>query len=520
MSIVVQWPSAPWGPKDSGTFRGLTGRDHSIGAVARPSGRVDAWRFLQPFLNGIGSAELVVASLLAAVLWLPSLVGGRAWTPTLLFVAVLAVYTIVRRRALPPIPVPLLLYLAVYIVATAHGRTFHLSDLKEGYFIRPLTALAVAAVVTSPLQRLRALALVVLFAASQIPVTCVQAIRNLASYGRGSVSAGAEDRVTGLLGTSNEKPLTLMAIAACTIVAGAWFRGAIGPRWALLLGSGLVAIGAFSSTRATAIFVVAAGGAMVAAACVALWPHPPTGRLVALGVSTLVAAVGVLGLTWVLYRDAFNGALAKEKAEARQGAVAVGQGSGVGGQRQRGVGGSLHAAPGEVVVDQGDNIVACNLGAHTHGNPCLPGRLEQLKLAVRLSVRDGAGVALVGRGPGSSSVAEQATQISAPRRTGLTWLGKILTETGWLGVAAFLGLLVWLVVLGWKLCRRRDAATADGVLGAALPGIAALTAVGAAYITVLTIRGCATVFWVLVGIAISAAYQGRGWRLGSRRSGT
>jgi hypothetical protein len=109
--------------------------------------------------------------------------------------------------------------------------------------------------------------------------------------------------------------------------------------------------------------------------------------------------------------------------------------------------------------------------------------------------------------------------VPSPKRTGSIWLGKILTETGWLGRSAFFVLLGWLALLGHRLAQRRAAAAVDRVLGIALPGVAALTAVAAAYGPFLTVRGYATVFWLLVGIAISAVYDGRsGRRLGWARA--
>jgi nicotinamide riboside transporter PnuC len=134
-----------------------------------------------------------------------------------------------------------------------------------------------------------------------------------------------------------------------------------------------------------------------------------------------------------------------------------------------------------------------------------------MRLAARLSVESGAAIAVFGRGLGSSEIRgvayTESSQIPRPRRTATTWVGKALTETGWLGLIAFAGLLCWLIVLGWTLWGRRAAPVADRALGAALPGIAALTAAGAAYATILSVRGYSTVLWVLVGVAIAAVYR-------------
>jgi hypothetical protein len=75
-------------------------------------------------------------------------------------------------------------------------------------------------------------------------------------------------------------------------------------------------------------------------------------------------------------------------------------------------------------------------------------------------------------------------------------------------VITFFGFLAWLGLLGSRLWCVREGAVPDRVLGAALPGIAALTAVGGAYATIMSVRDYATVVWLLVGITLSAAYDG------------
>ena len=142
----------------------------------------------------------------------------------------------------------------------------------------------------------------------------------------------------------------------------------------------------------------------------------------------------------------------------------------------------------------------------------LPGRIAQLELAAQISVRDGLAIAAIGRGPGSSEPAKpyyrDTHSIPPPERTGSTWFGKLLTETGWLGVTAFLALLGWLVLLGRRLCRSTEASE-DCVLGLALIGVTALTGATAVYGTFPSLPGYAVLFWAMVGLAISAARDGR-----------
>jgi hypothetical protein len=114
---------------------------------------------------------------------------------------------------------------------------------------------------------------------------------------------------------------------------------------------------------------------------------------------------------------------------------------------------------------------------------------------------------LVGHGLGSAELDPAyhlAQYVPAPQRTGSTSAGTLLTETGWLGLLAFFGFLLWLAFLGRRLWQR-STASVDRALGAALPGIAALTLLGAVFTTVLDVRGYAIAFWLLVGVALSAA---------------
>lgn len=429
---------------------------------------------------------MAVAGLLAAVFWLPPFVGERAWTPALALLALLTGYRIVQERRLPPLPVIMFVYLAVYALAAIHGGTVHVSDLKQGYFVRPLSALAVAALVTNPLQRLRTLVLIVIFAVSEIPITAWQAFERVAKYGRAATDV--VDNVSGSLGSSQGATVTLAALVAATIVVAAWLSGVLGTWTAAATSLGLAAIGALSATRAAVGFVVVAGGGVVAGAFALGASRPRARRLWTVLLASLAAGACIFGITTAMYRGVFVGAVSNAFVP-------------------------VLGLPGST-PDTG-----------LEGVQLLPGRLAQVKLAVRLSVQDGAGVAVLGRGLGSSELGTfdypNPHSVPQPKRTGSIWLGKILTETGWLGVVAFFMLLGWLVLLGYRLAQRRAAPTSDRVLGLALPGVAALTAAAAAYGTLLTVRGYATVFWLLVGIAISAVYDGRpgrrlGWARGTR----
>jgi hypothetical protein len=134
--------------------------------------------------------------------------------------------------------------------------------------------------------------------------------------------------------------------------------------------------------------------------------------------------------------------------------------------------------------------------------------MVQLKEAAKLSTDDGFAVAAIGRGLGAAGLDPSYTlaqDVPLPQRTGSTWIGKLLTESGWLGAAAFAALLAWLVLLSARVWRTATA-TADRVLAASLPGIAGLTAIGSVFTTVLDVRAFSLLFWIVVGVAIAAAH--------------
>jgi hypothetical protein len=84
----------------------------------------------------------------------------------------------------------------------------------------------------------------------------------------------------------------------------------------------------------------------------------------------------------------------------------------------------------------------------------------------------------------------------------------LLTEMGCLGLLAFFGLLLRLALLGNRLWQADRDARADRVLALSLPGVAGLTVAGALYAGVLeVVRGHSIVFWLVVGLALSAAYE-------------
>jgi hypothetical protein len=448
---------------------------------------------LRGVVAGFSAAEGVIALLLAAAIWAPPFAGGKAWPPAAVLLFAFAAYTAVRARAFPPVPAVLVVYVGAYAVAAIHGGSLGPSDAAR-YFIRPLVAVAVAAIVTTPLLRRRVLLLIVLFAATQIPVTAVQAIENTVKYA--DPTAGA-DSVTGTLGASQAGIVTLLALAAATLVIGSWLAGFLDGRRAAVAGVALAAVGVFTSTRAVLVFVVIVALAIAVCALAFGAGRPSTRKLAALVAASVVLVPALYGSTRAIYPHAFDGLISSQETDVLGGAVA----QGVPARETRST--KSKARKGGAAGSVTRTVPA----APPQGVELLPGRFAQLRLALRLSFDGGVTTTLFGRGPGAAKLDPsyvRAQDVPLAQRTGSTWIGLILTETGWVGVAAFAALLIWLAVAGRTLWRRAVPASSDRGLAAVLPGLAALTALGAVFGTILDVRAYSLVFWVLVGVTISA----------------
>jgi len=425
-------------------------------------------------------ADAALALLLVGALWLPAMGGNSVWLAGLAVVLMLATVRLVRRRSAPPAPLFFVAFVTVYVLAALHGWSGGGSDVAR-YFLRPALAVAVAVLVVTPRDRLRVLLLICAVVALEVPVTAAQAIANLIRYGR-EATVGA-DSVTGTLGVGQAGVVTLVAVLVAVLAVGAALARTIRPTTALAVAAACCSVGVFSATRAVIAFVPVAMVGMALALLAYGRDRPRLRALLVIAVASVAAAPVFYAGTIALYPDAFLGAISSQTADFLVG-----------------------PAPGSGAGDADSNAAST---PQPQGAALLPGRLVQLRLAVRLSHEEGPAVALLGRGPGA---AEQdpsyvtSESIPLPQRTGTTWIGRTLTETGWLGLGAFVALLGWLALLGRKLWQSAAVGSADRAFAAALPGIAALTAVGATFTTILDVRGYSALFWVVVGLAISATY--------------
>ncbi|MDX6477323.1 MAG: hypothetical protein QOH95_2834 [Gaiellaceae bacterium] len=436
-------------------------------------------------------AEALIALMIVLALWPPPVLNGKAWTAPGLLLVLLAAWHAIRERRLPPLPVALVAYVAVYAVAAIHGGALGETDVAR-FFVRPLLGVAVAALLVLPAQRFRMLVLVVAAALAEVPVTLVQTIQNVVHYGR-DATLGA-DNVTGTLGASQAGVLTLVAVLATCLVVSAWLAGTLRGRYATVLAVLLSAIGVFSSTRALFVFLLVAAVGLVVGVLLAARGHAPGRRLaVVLAGAVLATPLSYLA-TRAIYPDAYKGVLSSQRVDVLGGAAAQGVPTPTPPRVSRVP--SVKQTPPPTVAPV----------PPPSGVQLLPGRFAQLRLARSLSLHDGPVTALIGRGLGASTLDPSYTlaqQVPLPQRTGSTWVSLVLTESGWLGLAAFAGLLAWLILLAIRL-RRAATDLAGAVLAIGLPSIAALTAVGAVFTTILDVRAYATVFWVVVGVAVSS----------------
>lgn len=456
--------------------------------------------------------------LLLTILWLPALgVGGEAWVAVVALLIVFAAVQVVRHpRSLALSPL-LLAYVGVYALSGIHGGLRSGSEIVH-YFLRPLVPMVVATVVATAAGRRRILVGLAVLVLLEVPMTIVQTVRNFVDFGRHASTVA--DSVTGALGGSQAGVVTLVAVAVAAVVAGAWLTTTVRTRWAVALVAALVSVGVFSSTRAVPVFVVAAALGIAVVTLASGVSRPSVRRVGAIAVASLAAAALAYGGTRAIYPGAYYAMFSSQETSVLGGAAAegiqppvvaksTGQKATVRPAAPSAPSTSAPAGPASAPPSKSAPAGPAPPARPT-GVELLPGRIAQMRLALRLSLHAPWAVALLGRGLGASVLDPGyalAQDVPEPQRTGSTWIGALLTETGWLGVAAFAGLLLWLCAIGLRLQRAPAATAVDRSLGAALPGLAALTAVGAAFTTILDVRAYSLVFWVLIGIALSAVRE-------------
>ncbi len=473
---------------------------HSQAVSASRSGR-DRFSVLRGFMR----AEYGYALLLLTSFVLPTtFVGYRAWVPALAAATLIAAAAGWLSGRRPLVPAVIVGYLLVYVACGLHSDPDTFSLIEAGkYFAPPVFALAIAWAAYTPGVRRTLVLMAIAAVAIQLPVVIVQVIDLLITYG--SDAFAQVDSITGLLGTEEGGALTQVAIAVAAVVTAAGCTGAIGRRAAIGGGTALISLAVLTSTRAS--YILVPGVLLVLA--LSIWVasrggRPPRLPAWALAVAAVASMPALILATGALYPgsntgiDSVDGLIASLD-EGDQQLVAT------------------PPAPTEPPPGQGSEEPAppAEPAPATPGpDPTrLPGRGKQLTLALDLSDDAGVANALLGRGIGStrfkddSVLGDRGTStdpITRPEQnTNGTWLARTITETGYLGLLAFLGLLGYLVALCWRNRNLLGEPSWDAAVILALPAIAALTLGSAAYNTILAIQPYATVFWALLGIAIA-----------------
>jgi O-antigen ligase len=440
--------------------------------------RDSLWREVRAARAG----EWLAAALLVSAFYLVPVAGNGPWSAALVATCLGGgVALITRRAAIGWIPLVLVVYIAIYALSglvAGHGGG---SDVAR-YVVRPAALVALSLMLTTSDARRRVLILLIALTLPQVVFEAVQAINARIDLGE-NAGAGA-DGVTGTFGDYGGGPAGLVASALMCLAAGLVLARCIKPRTGLLLAVPLLLIQILTATRAAVVFVPVALVALIGAALIVGRGRRWRPTLAGIAVVAALSAPLIYAGTIKLYPGSFTGAFSNQTSSFL--------GNGVKPTGEAGDSDPLHdSVTGEYNGPKGVSV--------------LPGRFQQIKDAARLSKDGGVKVLLTGRGYGVAAVDEEATvftYLPPERRVGVTWIGKILAETGWLGLLAFLGLLAWLAAIGFKLAQR--ASGWDRALGFALPGIAALTLVGAAYTTVLDVRPYSAAFIVLAAAGIAA----------------
>jgi hypothetical protein len=258
--------------------------------------------------------------------------------------------------------------------------------------------------------------------------------------------------------------------------------------------------GVATSARVVVVLVPALG--IVAAVVAAISRRRQLRTAAAVAVAAVVAGGAVYGAMRGVYPNSFVGAWSSQSADILAPNPTAGTPAIARGDKRR----SKTAKPGSGPATR---------PAQPTGVQLLPGRAEQLRLAERRSHDGSVADLLIGDGMGTSKLDPSITDPNAvpyPERTGETWIGRVLTECGWVGLVAFFGLLGWLTILAWRLWSRTSSEEV-AILALAFPVITALTVAGAAYTTILDVRAYSVAFWVLTGLLVGAVSADRTQRL-------
>jgi hypothetical protein len=483
---------------------------------------VEAQRRVAAIARTIGPAEVGYALLLLSAFVLPNWFGYPFWVPALALATALAIIHGWRSGRRPLIPLALVLYLGAYAIAGLHSNPATFSIIEAGkYFGPPIFCLAIAWAAQGYVTRRNLVLLGLGAVILQVPIVVYQAADAVISLGR---NAGQRvDSVAGLLSPEQVNAVGLVGLLAAVLTFTAGALGRLRLRWAVPATIVLLLLSILSSTRGSYAFAPAAFLAIAAALAAG------AGRITRPAITAAASAIVVVPILYFGIQTLYPGANA---------ALQKSQGLSVGEQyKWQGVptGAVPTAHPnkgpapgGQAGAHQGAPNTAATRSSTPQSHTQLPGRLQQLRIALRLSVRSGPLVAILGRGIGDTRFKGNSLVSSTPfstnaltrpdQRTNGLWVPRILSETGYLGVLAFCGLSVYLLVLWWRNRRTEAMGGWDAAVVYALPGCAAITFLGGFYTTILVNQPYATLYWGFVGVAIAIDASNRSVR--EPRTGT
>jgi len=450
-----------------------------LGASVHSSGKTE--------LELVGAAAVLVVAIrrievayvalaLAGVILVGRL-GVGDWTYLAAFTSGIVALRELARRRRPVLPTVLLLYGAWFLVASATNgsATGGRRHFLVNYLVPPLLALATAAAARD--ARVRRWIVAILLVAGLVEAGAV--------YFQAIAHGAAADTVTGTFGPSTANIIAVVLMLPATVFFAMAVERVWRPKLMLLLAFALPLCGVLSQGRAIfALVPVAFGAVGLSYGFSATRSRGARRALVA-----IFAVVVATPLLVVVYEGLFPTGL--------QGLTSL---SGIESYLQQ-------QNPG---------------GA-------LPQRGVQLKTALDLSTSGGPFTALAGRGVGATrllagGVANPATAdetvgslitatdsndlapfVTPEQATSGIWFGQILTETGWVGVLAFVALLADLIVLGRRTRERLPSGSLERALMVALPGLAWLALITSFYAPIFFEPEFNTFFWPLVGVCIAIA---------------
>lgn len=412
------------------------------------------------------SFGIAIAVALVAIYFLPQ-TGLRVWYLAILVVFGAAAIRLAagpQKVRLPSLWLwPLGVFGAVYVITALHGEWTPVTVSNLARVLFPaLLALAAAWMLDDPRKRRNVVVMLVAAGLFELVVAGTQAVRVLGA-------GGSPDLVTGTFGADKHTTIAVFNLACATIVLAFALQRVWRPRLLAILALLLAATGVLSGARALLFLVPIAFGVTILIDLLSRSTRLPRGwGLIALGVAVISGPLLVLASssTYSQSTDRVGSPTAiveylTEDASGRaprQGAQLIGSIEGLG---DRGVGDKL----------MGRGVGTTSFDADPH---------------------------VVAR-PGASS----APLFLRPEVDfGTVWLPRLITESGLIGLAAFIGLLIWAAYVALRARGRLQPGSVDSAIVLAMPGLCGLVLIASTYEDSILSPGLSTLFWIMLGMCL------------------